>query len=475
MKRFILLLCGLAAAWNASAKISLPEIIGSDMVLQQNASARLWGWTDPNTEVRITTSWGGGATVRSDGTGRWLAEVRTPAGGYEPQRITLSDGEETVLENILVGEVWFAGGQSNMEMPLCGFWACPVEGSNEIIARAGALRGRIRYVKIPKTAAMTPQPRVAGRWQEFTCETAPWCSATGFFFAEQLNATLDVPVGIIDCSWGGSRVEGWLDRATLESYPDEPLTEEAIGGFAYDYLRPLVMFNGMLYPLTDYTIRGFIWYQGESNVGRHDVYAERLAQMAALWRRLWREGDIPFYFVEIAPYDYGSGASPYLREAQWRAAELIPESGIVSTADLVEEYERPNIHPKNKRGVGRRLAYMALNRTYGFRSISCDSPQYASMEVRDGKAYVAMKYAGEGYDRMTDLRGFEICGADRVFRPATAEIGPWPEYRLIVSSPEVPDPVAVRYAFGDFAPGNLGNTHGLPVAPFRTDDFPFEH
>ena len=465
MKRILLLFIALAAGWGAAAKIRLPEIIGNDMVLQQNAEVRLWGWAEPHAAVKVETSWGAGAAVKSDADGRWAVSVRTPAGSYEPQRITFASGDRVTFDRVLIGEVWFAGGQSNMEMPLGGFWQCPVTDANEIIARAGAKSGKLHYVKIPHAAAYTPQDRTAGSWTPCTTATAAKFTAAGYFFAEMLNDVLGVPVGIIDCSWGGSRVESWMSREVLSGYSDIDLTEEGIA----QHLRPMVMYNAMLRPVAGYTVRGFLWYQGESNVGRYMDYAARLADMVSLWRGLWAQDDLPFYYVEIAPFEYGNGKSPYLREAQCRAQELIPNSGMICTNDLVEPYEFCNVHPKNKRDVGYRLAFMALNKTYGMKEIACQSPQYESMEIRDGKARIRFKYMDQGFNRMADIRGFEICGADKVFYPADAVVEN--QFALVVSSEKVPEPVAVRYCFRDFQPGNLADTRELPVVPFRTDDF----
>lgn len=440
MKKLILSLICLAAAWGAAAKVELPEIIGSDMVLQQNAQCRLWGWADPRATVRIETSWGAECTVRSDADGRWSALVNTPAGSYEPQQVTIVSGDRVVLDNVLIGEVWFAGGQSNMEMPLRGFNNCPIAGANEIIARAGSMRDRLRYVKIPLTAAYTPQERVPGKWRPCTVETAPDFTATGYFFAELLSDVLDVPVGIVDCTWGGTRVEGWTNREILETYPDIDLTEKGIEATTH-WLRPMVMYNAMLHPVAGYTVRGFLWYQGESNVNQYKDYAVRLSNMVGLWRSLWKQGDIPFYYVEVAPFAYGSGNGPYLREAQWEARELIPNSGVICTNDLVEPYEATNVHPKNKRDVGHRLAFMALNKTYGFSDIACESPRFRSIEILDGKAYVALSHTEEGFSRMEDIRGFEVCGPDRVFHPADVAVDRR-KLLLVISSKEVVCPVA---------------------------------
>lgn len=469
MKKTLLLLVCLAAAWSVAAKIRLPEIIGNDMVLQQNASVKLWGWADPRTNVTVEPSWGGKYTVKSDADGRWSVQLKTPEGSYVPQQIAITGGDRVKLENVLIGEVWFAGGQSNMEMPLEGFSDCPIAGGNETIARAGRLCGKLRYVKVPQTAAYTPQQSVGGKWNDCTPVTAPKFTAAGYYFAELLNDVLDVPVGIIDSSWGGSRVESWTNREILETYPDVDLTEQGIQATT-DWLRPMVMYNGMVHPLAGYTVRGFLWYQGETNVNQYKEYADRFARMAALWRDRWGQGELPFYFVEIAPFAYDNGNAAFQREAQCRAQKLIPNSGMISTNDLVEPYEARNIHPKNKQDIGHRLAFMALNRTYGLNGIACEGPQYASVEISDGKAFLTFTHAGEGFNRKSDIRGFEICGPDRVFYPAEAALERG-SHRVIVSSEQVAEPVAVRYGFGDFKPGNLANIRELPVVPFRTDDF----
>lgn len=473
MKRTLLLMMSLFLTMGAMAKVELPEQIGDNMVLQQESSVRLWGWAEPQAPVRVSTTWGAEAAARCDRGGYWEVRLQTPSGGYEPQQVTIESGERIVLDNVLIGEVWLAGGQSNMEMPLTGngFVSCPVLGANEVVARANARRNRIRYVKIPRTMAYTPQDRVAGRWNCLTAETAPGLSAVGYFYAEMLNDVLDVPVGILDCTWGGSILEAWCDRATLEAYPDMDLTEEAIERESYAR-RPMVMYNAMLHPLSFYTLRGFIWYQGESNIGDYPVYAERMARMVESWRNLWAEGELPFYFVEIAPCAYGNGAgdiAAFLREQQCRVQSLIPSSGMVSTNDLVAPFEDVNIHPANKRDVGYRLAFWALNRTYGMETVACESPRFEGAEFVDGKAIVTLSSLYGGYNRLKGIEGFELCGADGVFHEAEVRIDD--NLRLIVTSALVPEPTAVRYCFRNFRIGNLANTRGLPVIPFRTDDF----
>ncbi len=465
--KFTLLFFVLALAGSvASAKITLPEIIGDYMVLQQNAQVKLWGKARANAPVSIRASWSTQpVTVKADAEGRWTALLQTPKGNYELRTLTLSDGEALTLNNILIGEVWFCSGQSNMEMPLNGFGNCPTLNANEDIAGASQWKG-IRCATVPHTPATTPQEYCPGKWMECRPENARWFSATAFHFARSLNRTLDVPVGILVCSWGGSKVEGWLPREILEAYDDISIDNHT----GADYLRPMVMYNGMLKPLQKYTIKGFLWYQGESNVGNPDTYAGRLNTMVELWRKEWGLGQLPFYFVEIAPYNYGNNEQgAYLREAQYKAQSLIANSGMISTNDLVEPYEANNIHPRNKTDVGKRLSYMALANTYGIQGIAARGPEYKSMEVRQGAIILSFDHASDGFNRLDNMVGFEVAGSDRVFHPATART--FNNFQVRVSSDEVADPVAVRYCFRNFQIGNVAGMRELPLVPFRTDDW----
>nr|WP_320058936.1 sialate O-acetylesterase [uncultured Bacteroides sp.] len=452
------------------AKVQLPDILSNNMVLQQNTQVKLWGKAKASTPITIKVSWNQQAyTTRSDANGRWLLSVATSKAGYTPQSIKFSDGETTELNNILIGEVWFCSGQSNMEMPLNGFRNCPILGANESIANASEYRTGIRFATVPKTAALTPQETCTGKWQECNPENAQWFSATAYHFATALHTALNVPVGIINCSWGGSTVEGWLPEDILKNYPDIDLKKAGSKEEA-EYMQPMIMYNGMLKPLQNYTIKGFLWYQGESNLGKQATYAERLATMVNLWRKEWALGELPFYFVEIAPYQYGEGdMGAYLREAQFKAQAFISSSGMISTNDLVEPYEAANIHPRNKTLVGQRLCYMALNRTYGIKGISDHGPAYKSMEVKENKAVLSFDNAADGFSRMQDIVGFEIAGADKIFYPATA-VADWNQH-IIVSSDKVASPVAVRYGFRNFLPGNLYNHREQPLYPFRTDNW----
>ena len=457
---------------SASAKVRLPQILGNDMMLQQNANANIWGWAEKGAKVTITTSWDKKqkVVVTADSkSGRWKAQIATPQGSYVPQQITISDGQPITLGNVLIGEVWFGSGQSNMEMPLNGFWNCPVENGNAEILGSAKYKGKLRMATIPKVEAYEPQDTVAGEWKECDPFNAPWFSATGYFFIRNLQEVLNVPVGLINCSWGGSKVEGWTPKHILEQYPDVATTEEEIKKESQQYLRPMIMYNGMLHPLLGYTVRGFIWYQGCSNVGKHDTYTDRFATMITNFRKEFGQGDLPFYYVEVAPYNYGGkDEGALIREAQYFTQKKVPNCGMISTNDLAYEYELNQIHPCQKQKVGQRLAFMALNKTYGYTTIECYGPEYKSMEKKDDKIILSFDYAHDGFNRLTDIKGFEISENGKDFVKADVEVEQ-NKRQLIVSANGIKNPTAVRYCFHDFCVGNMANTRGLPMVPFRTD------
>lgn len=471
------LCAALMTAGNAEA-LRLPDIVNRNMMLQQSSDASLWGWAKPGSEVKVTTGWNGKEYVAKAGKqGRWDVKVATPAASYDPQSITITgDGETVTLDNVLVGEVWFASGQSNMEMPLNGFWGAPIEGSNNAIAEAGKYKKAIRFATVPKSPALTPQDSVKGEWVECTPENAPAFSAVGYFFARQLNDIIDVPVGIINCSWGGSKVEGWLPEEILKGYSDIDIADASRPADAEhpDYYRPMVMYNGMLYPLAGYTVRGFLWNQGESNVGKHADYPDRFATMMKQWRELWGEGELPVYCVEIPPHYYGDENAVWgalLREAQHKSMTTTPNAGIVSTVDLVTPGTSYQIHPSKKLEIGQRLAYLAATRDYGVKGIKAESPEFESMEVNGNKALLHFKNAPDGFVPERGMEGFEVAGDDRVFYPASARQVYSNRCDIEVESDKVAEIKSVRYCFKNWAPGDIRDMRQLPLVPFRTDNW----
>jgi sialate O-acetylesterase len=472
--RKIAMILAIAVACNASA-LRLPEIINSNMMLQQSTDALLWGWAKPGSRVTVTTGWNHKSySAKAGANGRWDVKVATTEASYTPQTITIhGDGKTMKLDNVLIGEVWFASGQSNMEMPLRGFWGAPVEGANKAIAESGKYRKAIRFATVPKVNALTPQDSVKGGWVECVPENAPAFSAVGYFFARQLNDIIDVPVGIINCSWGGSKVEGWLPAEILKGYQDIDLANASDPNYQ-EYSKPMIMYNGMLHPLIGYTVRGFLWNQGESNVGAHKTYPERFATMVNLWRESWNQPEAPFYAVEIPPYNYGDESGSWgamLREAQHKAVKIIKNGGIVPTCDLIVPGTSYQIHPTKKREIGERLAYLAATRDYGVKGVVGEAPEFESMEVKGDTALLHFVNADDGFSPERDIYGFEVAGDDHVFYPAEAHEVYSNRCDIQVTSASVPEIKAVRYGFKNWQPTYLYNMRGLPLVPFRTDDW----
>ncbi len=474
MKKLLMSMALAGISLGATALVPA-SLIGDNMVLQQNADARLWGTADPGATITVTPSWDNKPyTTTTDRTGNWSLAVKTPSGSYTQHTITLSDGSPITLKNVLVGEVWLASGQSNMQMPLKGFPGCCIKGGYDEIATSRRWADKVRFFTVPLTQSYTPLDTVNASWAIPSPETAPDFSAMAWFFTTQMTDVLDVPVGVVSAAYGGAKVESWSSRELLEKYPDVSLDPKDIEPMVH-YLRPMLMYNAMFNPIKNYTYQGIIWYQGCSNVSTYSTYADRLTAMVKLWRDEIGLGDIPFYAVEIAPYEYGdpseTGNAPLLREAQWKAVSMIPNSDMITINDLVEPYERYNIHPADKKNAGHRLCDLALNKTYGKKQFLAGSPRYKSHQFKDGAAWVAIDSPNDGICRNYDIQGFEIAGPDRVFHPADSVWLHWQTNEMVVSSKDVPNPVAVRYAWRDFLPGNLHGGNYLPLIPFRTDDW----
>ena len=482
MKRQLSLFLVALLAIVAQAKVRLPHIISDNMVLQQQTDARLWGWAKAKATVTVTTSWHQTVTTQAGKDGRWLVRVATPVASYVPQTITFDDGDGAVsITNVVTGEVWVCAGQSNMEMPVKGFWGCPVKGYNQVVLDAKNHRG-VRSVKIPSTMRMEPQDDADCQWRDCSPQTVGDFSATGYFFARVMHSSLDIPIGLIEANKGGTRVESWLTKENLQQHTQEPTDSAGIVAFKpeYDYQRALLWGNGTFNPILNFTVKGILFYQGCSNVGDPgNQYSERLKLLVEQWRRQFALGDIPFYFVEIAPFHYDDVnglAGALLREQQFRAQQIIPNSSLVCTNDLVFPYETTQIHPAQKQQVGERLAWTALARDYGFDQVLYKSSSFKDMTVKDGAVYVHLQdnyHADAPYEL---IEGFEVAGADRVFHPAQARHfwqpggGYWDE-AIVVSSPQVSQPVAVRYCFRTFKVGNVTNAANLPRFPFRTDSW----
>lgn len=452
------------------AEVRLPAVVASNMVLQRNTTVNLWGWADAKEEITIEVSWlAEKMNVTADKEGNWRIGVKT-TDSKEPQVIKIkSNASDITLENVLLGEVWLCSGQSNMQQPVKGYDGQPTFGAAMAVAKSA--NPDLRLFSVDRVGSKTPLKDVEKytAWQQASPESVADFSAVAYFFGEQLQEILDCPVGMIHTSWGGSSVQAWISNEVISSYQEVNLDEVDITKRTNHI--PTALFNAMINPLVPYTIKGVLWYQGESNRNEPGQYKKLFPAMVKDWRTRWGTGDFPFYYVQIAPYIYGGskeyqspGNSAFIREAQLECLDLIPNSGIAVTMDIGDEN---CIHPPKKKEVADRLLYNALNQTYGYKTVDCAAPVYDSLVFEDGGVIVKFKNAETGLYAYGGIKGFEIAGEDKVFYPAEAKIVNRKE--VYVKSDSVPDPVAVRYAWSNWVAGTLFDTSLLPASSFRTD------
>jgi len=452
----------------SNAKIKIGSILGDNMVLQRNTEVSIWGKANTNEKLTLNASWNKDKiTTTCNQKGEWLVKIKTTEAGG-PYTISISAGKEKVIiKNILLGEVWLCSGQSNMEMVMAGMNDSPINGSNEMLTNAD--NNNIRLITIKKTSIATPQDTCGGKWDTANAESVSKFSATAYMYGKQLQHKLKVPVGLISSSWGGSRIEAWINKESMANFP-EPLAQTTQEKTPAHH-KASYLYNGMIAPILNYTIKGAIWYQGESNIGNYKDYAALMAGMVGNWRKDFAVGNFPFYYVEIAPYWYNNSKainSALLRNEQLKAMSIIPNSGMASTMDIGEER---NIHPAEKEMVGKRLAFWALSETYGTKGISYKSPTFKAMVVKDSVALISFDNVANGLSTFgKEVESFEIAGQDSVFYPAKINIT---QRQARVWSPKVKAPIAVRYGFCNFpvTKGFLYNTAGLPVPSFRTDNW----
>jgi sialate O-acetylesterase len=465
--RFLMALL-LAVAITSSglfAQVKLPGIFSDNMVLQQQTQAAIWGKKTLNSTIKVTTSWNNRSySVVADKDGYWKVTVSTPVAGG-PFNITISDGQPVTLRNVMIGEVWVCSGQSNMAMAMKGYMAQPVMGSNEYIATSS--NSQIRLITIPRSTSLTPLVDFTGNWKTCEPENVSEFSATAYFFGIMLNNVLKVPVGLICTSWGGTRIEPWISENGLKNFDWVKLPDktQALSGSNIQQ-TPTVLFNAMINPIVGYGLRGAIWYQGESNRNEPAQYQKLLPGLIENWRSVWGIGEFPFYYVQIAPFDYGPTGlnSAYLREAQLKASTAIKNIGM---ACIMDTGEKDNIHPSNKKAAGDRLAYQALVKTYGKKGYAAEGPVLKEMKIEGSIVRLTFDNAVNGLASLgKELSCFEVAGANKRFYPAKAIVT---NPGITIFCPYVAEPVAVRYAFKDFIVGDLFNTEGLPASSFRTD------
>ncbi|MEO6330238.1 MAG: sialate O-acetylesterase [Ginsengibacter sp.] len=445
----------------ALAEIRLPAIIGSHMVLQQKSQVNIWGWSDPSEKITISTDWDT-ITYHAIGSsnGKWLTQINTPVAGG-PYKIAIQGHNLIVLEDVLIGEVWDCSGQSNMEM---NYSEKVKEYSSDV---ENATNKSIRFFHIPRLSAMYPQDDTKAKWVVCNPEDMKRFSLAGYFFGQKLQQSLGNPVGLINASWGGTPAETWTPKEVFEQ--DTLLNNIAVRQKEVPWgpVMPAYAYNAMIYPITNYSIAGVLWYQGEANVGNASTYNRLLTAMINSWRKAWQK-DLPFYIVQIAPFaGYGNTiSSALLREAQTKTLS-IPNTGLVVISDLVSD--TADIHPKNKKDVGLRLANSVLAEVYGKKEMAWKSPMYKNMQIEKGKIRIYFDNAETGLISKGGAPSeFYIAGDDKKFVPAAAKIE---KNTIVVWNKDIAAPAAVRFGFTSAAIPNVFNKDGLPVNSFRTDEW----
>ncbi len=444
----------------AFAQVRLPNVLSSNMVLQRNAEISLWGWSSPGEAVKITCSWNGKTeTATADGNAKWSLKTRTPEAGG-PYSITFQASNTIKLENVMIGEVWLLSGQSNME------WAAVNNNKQANDEAPNANNPNIRLFHIPKTTANSPQEDCAATWKVCNPEDMKRFSTIGYFFGKQLQQELNIPIGLINASWGGTPAEAWTPEVVINNDLQLLQAAKTINPTPWWPVEPAKAYNGMIAPLNAYRIAGALWYQGESNTGQPFSYTKLFTSMIRSWREA-RGYDFPFYYVQIAPFAYGSPLQgAYLREAQTNS-QFLPGTGMVVVSDLVDNVK--DIHPQLKKEVADRLAKLALADTYKKVTGPYLYPHYESMSVEGMKARIRFTNVPNGLiSKNGATTEFEIAGEDRKFYKATAVIE---GNTVVVSAPEVKAPAAVRFGFGNESMPNLFSKEGLPVNLFRTDSW----
>jgi len=442
------------------AEVRLPAVLASNMVLQQRSKVKFWGWAEPWEKVLITTSWDHRTdSVLGSRDGKWELLLPTPAAGG-PYTIEIKGSNRIVLENVLVGEVWVCAGQSNMEM--CETWGLP-DVEEEL---PNCANSNIRFFQAPKATSAYPQENCSGKWTECDANTLRRFSGVGYFFGKRLNKELNVPIGLVEAAWGGTPAEVWTPAELVNG--DTVLKKAAAwqkptGTWP---ITPGYCYNAMIAPMTSLAAAGVIWYQGESNTASPQSYSRLFTTMIAAWRKAWGR-PLSFYFVQIAPYTYQvKDQGSVLREQQAKSQQM-EKTGMVVVSDITGDSS--NIHPKNKHDVGWRLASWALADTYHRQNIVYRNPSYEGMQVQGDKIVVTLGETGGGLVvNGPEVKELVVAGEDRVFYPAMGKVD---GNRIVVSSKVVKKPVAVRYQYSNAGVGNLSGKSGLPVAPFRTDEW----
>ena len=480
MKKAALIIAALLAAASLNAQhLRLPHVFTDHAVMQRESSVPVWGWGEPGKTVSVGNTWNFKTirtTVAKDGT--WRVEIPTgKAGG--PYTVNVNCGKETlVIDDVMLGEVWICSGQSNMDMPVGGYGFQRIEGSRDAILDSPETASSIRVFKINAPCSKEPMDDVDAQWKLSGPAVTAGVSAVGYFFARRLTKALGVHVGIIVNAWGGSRIEPWMTREMIDGAgltPEELAAVYALEENSRWPKTPELIWNGRVAPIVGYGAKGILWYQGCSNMNQLTCYDKLQNAMVLAWRKAWGI-DLPFIYTLLAPYSHGNSdrrRRPYFVENQMRTADAIPLAWYVCTETLGNEV---TIHPSQKKEVADMMVMRALQNVYGMNpGVSIEPPRIQSVEyLEDGsvKMRLTQVWSNLGSISSRKVVGFELAGEDREFHLADAEID-WDGETIIIRCPDVPKPIAVRYAFRNWMGANLQKSNGIPVPPLRTDDWEY--
>jgi sialate O-acetylesterase len=464
MKKNILafFLLGFSVAVFSQWGLRLPAIISNHAVLQQSADVKLWGWAQSGNTVKISCSWNPSDTVVAYPAKDWSwnAIVKTPKAGG-PYAITfISNTQKIIVADILIGEVWLCSGQSNMEYAFN--WEQGVLDAGDEVAKSA--NNQLRFFQLSHKYNSFPQTDSDGEWKISSPQTTPSMSVAGYFFGKKINEMQKVPVGLIASYWGGTCVQAWTPNEVYQHDTELKKLADKTQSVNWAPVEPSVIYNAMLYPLVNYKIAGAIWYQGEANTGEPEDYGKLFEGLINGWRSAFKS-DLPFYFVQIAPWNgYWKNSAAYLREQQETALSL-PKTGMVTVGDLVDDIS--NIHPKIKREVGNRLANMVLKEHYAVANTNPYFPKFSSFSIQKNEVNLKFSSVGKLSCKDKKINSFQLAGEDKVFYSATAFIEK--NGTVTLRSKSVKVPVAVRYCFTNDGIPNLFDVNGLPLIPFRTD------
>jgi sialate O-acetylesterase len=491
----VILALGFIGSFRLEADVKMPALFGDHMVLQQETKVPVWGKADPGEKVTVTAGDHSGSAT-TDASGKWRVDLPPFAPGAPPLTVTVSGKSSITFKDVLIGDVWLASGQSNMEFAMARYGDFPADNSGYAGGVPDAKHDidnsadpEMRLFHVVHHMAFDPADDLVGEWELCKPESVELFSAVAYYFGKNLRENLHRPIGLIESCYGGTTSQPWTSLAGLQK--DPPFQDELNNlsnirkgnpdGKNIERHTPTVLFNGMIAPLIPYAMKGVIWYQGEDNGGNPLPYRTLFPRLITDWREKWGQGDFPFFWVQLAGWGGNGGPAgnnwPLLREAQAMALSL-PHTGMATAIDVGDTYD---IHPIDKADVGARLALTARHVAYG-QDVIDQGPVYDKMAVNGNAIRVSFTQLGGGLKigspprkplneaptPTTDLLGFVIAGADRKFVQAQAKID---GDGVVVSSPEVPNPVAVRYWWAHSTQANLYSNDGLPALPFRSDDW----